>query len=246
MYDRVMGGAITSTYASLNVSYNLQFAESYNGGVHRIGVAIGGIYGHRRVDYNKLNFGEQFNGYGFDTNLPSGESSLNQMKPYFSSSAGLIYSFVSEESNFDIGVSGFHLNKPKQTFLEDQNQILPVRYVAHSNFEMLLNDLLVLNLNGIYQRQSSAQYLSAGGGIGYIFSEEERMILNAGLWYWSKNAVIPYVGFSYKKFQVGISYDITVSKLNSAAIKPRSWEVSLILRGEKKDKIMRIIHCPWK
>ncbi|MGZ8525870.1 MAG: type IX secretion system membrane protein PorP/SprF [Chitinophagaceae bacterium] len=59
-------------------------------------------------------------------------------------------------------------------------------------------------------------------------------MITAGLWYWSKNAVIPYVGLTYKDFQFGISYDITTSKLNQAAKKPSSWELSIILRGIKK------------
>lgn len=248
MYDRVMDGALTSNYASLNVSYNLQVAEDYNGGVHRIGLAIGGIYGNRRVDYGKLTFGEQFNGYGFDTNLPTGENSLSQMKPYFSSSAGLLYTYSTETSNFDLGVSGFHLNKPKQTFIEDDNAVLPVRYVAHMNYEVNLNDYLFLNTNAVFQKQSTASYYSVGGAIGYKL-EEENVIVNAGLWYWSKNAIIPYVGFAYKDFQIGMSYDITISKLNTASVKPRSWELSLIIRGgdaENSNRKKGIIPCPWK
>src|SRR5690606_19535163 len=41
MYDRVMNGALSSTYASLNTTYNLQLAEDNYGGVHRFGAAIG-------------------------------------------------------------------------------------------------------------------------------------------------------------------------------------------------------------
>jgi hypothetical protein len=30
-----------------------------------------------------------------------------------------------------------------------------------------------------------------------------RLLLNAGLWYWSKNAIIPYIGIAYKDYQFG-------------------------------------------
>ena len=203
-------------------------------------MGIGGIYGHRKVNYNKLNFGEQFNGYGFDTNLPTGESSLSQMKPYFSTTAGILYTYESEYSSFDAGVSGFHFNKPKQTFLEDYNQILPSRYVAHANFELFFSDQIIVNANGIYQKQNTASYFSVGGGLGYVVDyeeEEEPVILNAGVWYWSNKSIIPYLGFVYKKFQVGLSYDITINKLATADVKPRSWEISLILRGGQKKAV---------
>jgi hypothetical protein len=70
------------------------------------------------------------------------------------------------------------------------------------------------------------------------------VILNGGVWFWSKNAVIPYVGFAYKDFQLGLSYDVTISKLNQASIKPKTFELSLIYRGIKDTPFG--IPCPWK
>jgi len=246
MFDKAMGGVLKSNYASLNGSFKLQIAEGYNGGIHMLGAGLGLIYGNRMIDFSRLNFGEQFNGTGFDNNLPSGESAMAQMKPYVSTSAGIVYSFTTEFSNLDLGFSGFHLNKPKQTFLEDDNQILPARYVAHANFEHFINNSLVLNTNAIYQKQSSTSYFSVGGALGYYLSEDENILVNGGLWYWSDNAIIPYVGFVYKNFQVGITYDITISKLNDAARRPNTWEISLILRGDGNEKNNGIIPCPWK
>jgi hypothetical protein len=34
-------------------------------------------YGHRRIDFGGIDFEEQFTGYGFNTNLPTGENSLS-------------------------------------------------------------------------------------------------------------------------------------------------------------------------
>jgi hypothetical protein len=76
-----------------------------------------------RINFNGIDFEEQFTGYGFNTNLPTGESSLSSMKRYFSVSTGLLYTIKTQNSNFDIGVSAFHVNKPKQTFLQDENNI---------------------------------------------------------------------------------------------------------------------------
>jgi type IX secretion system PorP/SprF family membrane protein len=246
MYDKAMDGILKSSYASLNANYNIQVAEGYDGGAHHVGLGFGAIYGNRRIDFSRLVFGNQFNGTGFDTNLPTGESSLAQMKPYFSSSAGFLYSYNTNYSNLDIGVSAFHINKPKQTFLEDENQVLPIRYVAHTNFEHIISNSLVLNTNAVYQQQSSTSYFSIGAALGYYLSEDEDVILNGGLWYWSKNAIIPYVGFVYKNFQVGVTYDVTISKLNAGAKRPNTWEMALILRGDRKEKNRGIIPCPWK
>ena len=208
MYDQAMAGVLKSNYASLNLSYNIKIAEDE--GEHRLGVGMGLIYGHKQVDFNRLNFSEQFNGYGFNTNLPSGESALTNMKSYISSSVGLLYSYVTQYSDFDFGVSAFHLNKPKQTVTSDPRQFLPPRYVVHANFENYLDERVVLNTNAIYQSQANVSYFSVGGGLGYFLSDEgeDDLMVNAGVWYWSRNAVIPYFGLVYKKFQFGLTYDV--------------------------------------
>ena len=246
MYDQAMTSIMKSNYASLNVSYNIKIAEGSVGEEHRLGMGVGLIYGDRTVDFSKLNFAAQFTGYGFDTNLPTGEAALANMKPYISSSVGLIYSYVTQYSDLDFGLAAFHLNKPKQTFLSDPRQYLPPRYVVHGNFENYLNDRIVLNTNAIYQYQAGASYFSFGGGIGYFLSNEgeDDLILEGGLWYWSNNAVIPYIGLVYDKIQFGLTYDITVSKLAQAAQQPTTFELSVIIHGDDRPK--GVIPCFWK
>jgi len=263
MYDQAMGGALKSNYASFNVSGNIRLMkkEGYelNGArirhiskikmdqtaEQRLGIGLGVIYGYKHLDFSKLNFGEQFTGTGFDTNLPTGESALSDMKPYISTSAGILYSYIYGNTNIDLGVAAFHFNKPKQTYLDDDNQYLATRYVMHGNLETLLSDQLVLNTNGIYQYQSGASYFSIGGALGYFLPNyENNIIINAGLWYWSHNAIIPYLGFSYGGFQVGVTYDVTISKLNEAAKRSNTFEFSMIFRG--KGQSDGVIPAPWK
>lgn len=243
MYDYAMDGIMKSTYASANLSYNMVLADGAT--VHRLGAGFSATYGKRTVDFSRLTWQEQWAGYsGFDKNLPTGEAALINMKPYFSVNTGLVYSVTSENSNLDVGAAIFHVNTPKQTFLQDPNQRLAMRKVVHANFEHYLNNSLVLNTNAIYQFQDQAKYYSFGAGLGYYLPQNPDVILNAGIWYWSKNALIPYVGFAYKDFQLGLSYDVTVSKLDQASIQPKTFELSLIFRGTKEPTA--IIPCPWK
>ena len=121
MYDHSMSGIQKSTYASLDLSYNIKIAEGF--GKHRLGLGFGTIYGRRYIDFDCLYTQDQWVGFnGFNRNLPSGEA-LTQMKPYFSVSTGLVYTFSTEKSNLDMGVAAFHVNKPRQTFQQDPNQI---------------------------------------------------------------------------------------------------------------------------
>jgi type IX secretion system PorP/SprF family membrane protein len=263
MYDEAMNGVLKSNYASFNAAGNIRIAAG-GGYEHtgsrighsskikmdeapeqRIGVGMGIIYGRKQMDIGKLDFGEQFTGTGFNTNLPSGEAALQKMKPYMSVSAGIIYSIMNDNTNFDIGAAAFHFNKPKQSYLADDKQYLATRFVTHANFETYLSDQVILNTNGIYQYQSGASYFSIGGALGYSLQQDETdIVLNGGLWYWSNNAIIPYFGFSYGNFQVGLSYDVTISKLSEAARRSNSFEMSLILRGSGQKS--NVIPSPWK
>ena len=242
MYDNAMSGVVKSTYASANFSYNLLLAEAGDT-KHRLGMGFGAIYGRRFTDFTGIDFEAQFTGTGFNKNLPTGETALSNMKPYISISTGLLYSYNTEKTNMDIGFAAFHLNEPKQTFLGDEKQRLPVRKVAHANFETFLTERVVLSTNAIYQLQLDAKYFSVGGALGYYLGHADETLINAGLWYWSANAVVPYLGLTYKNIQYGLSYDITISKLNQAARKPNTAEFSIILRGKKAPSA--VIPCPW-
>lgn len=246
MYDYAMSGIHKSIYGSLDVSYNVTLASDGSGD-HRLGIGVGGIYGSKRIAFHRLIFPEQFTGNGFNTSLPTGEDALNNMKPYISVSAGGTYSYSNERTNIDAGVAVFHVNQPKQTVLSDPHQRLAMRRVAHGNMETYLNDYMLLNVNGIYQYQSKASYFSVGGALGFFLGEtEEEQILYLGLWYWSNNAVIPYIGLKYNNMQFGFTYDITVSKLSQAEQKPKTFELSFIIRGDDLKHKKGIMWCPWK
>jgi type IX secretion system PorP/SprF family membrane protein len=242
MFDRALGGVAKSTFASINLSYNIKIIDGTS--KHRLGAGFGATYGRRFVDYSRLDFEDQYTGFGFNTNLPTGETALADMKGFVSVNTGLTYSISSNNSNFDIGIAAFHVNKPRQTFLQDENQRLALRKVAHANFETYLNDRTILNTNTIYQLQGSAKYFSAGAGVGYYLGDDKGPIINAGLWYWAENGFVPYVGLAINNFQFGLTYDITTSSLSDAARKPGSIELSIILRGSKE--LSKNIPCPWK
>lgn len=240
MQDQSMQGAFKSIYASGTMAYHVQLNEN-----NRIGMGIDGSYGNRTLDYSKLNFGEQFTGHGFDVSLPSGETALSNMKPFFSVGAGLLYSFQSEYLNVDIGAAGYHFNKPRQTFVNDPQQFVPVRYVGHMNMEYVISSQLLLNINAVYQQQSIQNYFAGGGALGLDISRGEgKQIIFAGAWYRQRDAFYPYISMMYDNVQVGVSYDITTSKQAQGAISPQTFEMSVVIRNIQTKP--GVIWCPWK
>ena len=243
MRDQSLNGYFKSTYASINTSYSMAIDEY---GVHNIGIGLAGIYGDRRLDFSQLTFSEQFGSGGFNTALPTGESSLASLKPYMSVASGLIYRYRADETDIDFGVSGYHYNKPKQSFLSDSiGNTLPTRFVTHFNMENYFSENFSLSTNAIFQTQASQSYFAAGAILNFgAMDQNEGKIFSAGLFLRSDDAIFPYVGLIVDRLQFGLTYDVAVSNLKTSSYTPRTFELSVIYHVANKNlKERKLIRC---
>jgi len=241
MYDESFYRIVKTNYAALNIAYHKQLDED---AFHHLALGFGASYGKRNISFGELTWEEQFTNNGFNTSLPTGETNLSGMKGFISASTGLLYTIDDYTSHFEFGASLYHLNKPKQTFLKDEHQIVPARYVVHSAFDRRLNDYWFLNVTGIYQQQAKLNYWIAGGGLGYFLAEDESSFFSAGLWYRNKDAIIPYIGLYKNGLQIGFSYDVTASKLLDTKSKPKTFEISISFRKKNDDGDYGNSRCP--
>jgi type IX secretion system PorP/SprF family membrane protein len=240
MSDQSMFGAFRSSYAIGTLAYKAKLSEEQS-----ISLGMHGMYGNRRIDYSRLTFGEQFTSGGFDASFPSGEQALSSMKSFFSLGAGLLYNYQTENLNVEVGASAFHLNNPKQTFLNDPTQIIPKRYLAHANVQYPLTEFVTMNFNTCYQIQALPAYFSVGGAVGIDLTGKKNSILFAGGWFREGDSFYPYLGWSVGLVQVGFSYDVTHSKQNLGPSIPRSFEMSFVV-SQKSDPNRRLhVGCPW-
>lgn len=230
MMDNTFNGILKTSYGGLSLAYHQQVGGGGSGESY-LGFGFGAVYGNKQLNFGELNFEEQFTNYGFNTSLPTGEAGLYTMKPFVSMNTGVLFSMIHDKFNFDMGASVFHLNKPKQTFLKDDLQVIPMRYVAHSSADFKLSDEVVINVAAMYQQQASINYWVLGGIVSKTLAMDENKALNVGLWYRNKDAVYPYVGMRLNEYSIGLSYDVTISKLNDAPKIPASWEISLAYKG---------------
>lgn len=240
MGDRSMNGSFRSTYASISVGYHQALNENSS-----IGAGFQTAYANRTIDYSKLTFAEQFTSGGFDVTLPSGEIALSNMKPFFTIGTGLLYNIKKDNFNLDAGISLFHINKPKQTFLKDGNEILPMRLNLNANLEYMWSQDVVLMVNACYQQQAKPAYFTIGGALGFDISEYDvKSMLYAGGWFREGDSYYPYVGWSRGVLQVGFTYDITCSKQIQGPYVPKSFEMSVVIRNKNSSE--GVIPCPWK
>lgn len=250
MHDYTFDGILKSSYASGFIAYH-QFLNEEK--INKLSIGFGGTYGKKYLDFSRLVFAEQFTTGGFNTSLPSGES-LSNMKSFFSLSTGVNYSYTTEAVNFEIGASGFHLNNPKQTFLKDDFQTIPKRFVGNTIVDFQLKNSDIINFSAVYQHQSNIDYYLLGANYAfnlsgrYKRSSEDVVYFNVGAFYRPNDAIIPFLGYYVNDFQFGFTYDETISKLTLTNSKAKTAEVSMSYRfnKEKRHGFIKCPYSPWK
>ncbi len=229
LYDQSLSGGFKSVNASASFAYHKMVDEN---GEDNLGIGFQATYSSRVIDIGKLNFASQFNGSGFDTNLPTNESFVNTRRSYFYLNAGIIYSHKTSTNEFYLGGSFYHLTRPNTSFLKNEKFNLPVRFTAHAGSRFNIgengNELFI---GGLFMEQAGATEKSLGVAYGYNVNDEVKVY--GGSWYRFGDAILPYFGFSYNDFQLGCSYDIINSSLKNYSRKNGSFEVSMKLQVTK-------------
>ncbi len=241
MNDQTMNGAFRSNYANASFAYHRKLSHN-----HRIAAGFHGSYANRRLDYSRLQFGSQFDGSGFDVAIPAGETGLSSMKPFFSLGAGILYTLEQNEGDFlmDIGYASFDINRPNQSFLKDPNNQLNIRHVGYFNLQSYQTNDLYYQISSVFHYQALQNYFAIGGSLGLSLANEFEKMFLVGCWFREGDAIYPYTAFRFKGFQVGLNYDITLSKQNLGPSNPRTFELSLILTGKYPKS--NYYDCPFK
>jgi type IX secretion system PorP/SprF family membrane protein len=239
MRDQSMGGAFKSSYAGLTASYHVKLDEADN---QSLGAGLSINYGNRQIDFSDISFDRQFTSGGFNLSLPSGEAAMQNMKPFYSIGAGLLFKLNNPISGtfFDVGFSGYHFNKPIQTVMDDARQVLPVRWSGQVTFQQYFNDVSLVNIKALYQKQAEVSYVLAGLSVARIFGEYDEHMIGGGIWYRSSESFAPHVFMEYNSLRLGFSYDITYNNLKKVLAPASSFELSLQWRvGKMLDKSVR-------
>jgi type IX secretion system PorP/SprF family membrane protein len=244
--DKAGPGSLRSTQFSLLYAYELRLSKAL---VMRGGISAGGI--QRSVDMNGLTFGDQIARGGASSSVEE-LSGIKTM--YFDLGGGyLLYT-----KNLWAGFSVNHINQPNQSLL-DQSSRLPAELKVHAGYKFLLDDedaKKASEKNSItvaanFHRQQKFNQLDLG-----MYYSKSYLVL--GLWYRgipfyrsyanysNRDALIFLVGVSADKFNIGYSYDYTVSKLTNVS-SGGSHEISLSYQfcsPKKKKKKAVLISCP--
>ncbi|MBG15825.1 MAG: hypothetical protein CL853_05680 [Crocinitomicaceae bacterium] len=202
----------------------------------------------QNIDYNPLYFDAQYNGSIYDPTLPNQENFLQNARSYLNINLGFNYSKkLNPKMELITGTSLFNLNSAKQSYFNDNSIRLDLRAAIHSLLIWNYNEKLIFSPRILWLTQGKHKELVIGANSEYIFEKfmQTYRSVYAGISYRNKDALFINGGYKYNNWQLGISYDLNVSKLVPASIYRGGFEISILYIIDNTP-IENIIHriCP--
>ncbi len=212
---------LSSTQLSALYSYQLNISSQWT---LKTGVQAG--LGIRDFDFSKSIFGDQLLNDGTSAGASSDILATN-VKSYIypDISSGV----VAYNSNFWLGLSAHHLNRPNQSFSTQSNLHLPIKWSVIGGYKLVLQERQIawgapvretsITPTFLYKMQGPADQLD----IGLYLTHHPFM---AGLWYrglpikkygkgfTNAESLVLMVGLQANGLTFGYSYDIVVSQFS--------------------------------
>lgn len=236
--DRAGDGNMGLTQLQLSVSSSVPLNTK--------SVLVAGIqsgFAQRSVNYSKLIFPEQYTGTGYDPSVANGEFFSSNVFYYGDFSGGLVWVYKKEESKIQgndelkciAGVSVFHINSPKHSFLGNASEKLYSRFMLHAQVEKgiphtnvcLLPDLIVA-------LQGPTKEIITGFMVKYKLGQDSKYTgyirgasASFGGYYRNKDAIIPTMLLEFGSYGIGLSYDLNFSSLTPASQSRGGFEIMI-------------------
>ena len=240
--DVAGSGSLRSTKIYGSIAYHQMLGNS---SLLSAGFNLG--WANKRIDPTGLKFPDQFDGKFFDATRPTTGIPINNNVSYFDMQVGMNYAYFPQENVYiNAGYSIHHVNKPKETFYEDEsvNGIIPMRHIAFVNAILKVNDKVIISPNVYFSMQSKATEIAGGMIANYNLSEAGEKQLIAGLYYRHKDAAIPMLCFELNSLRFTFSYDATMSGLKDFNNYRGASEFSLVKKGFYSRTAGRQSMCP--
>ncbi len=226
--DKAGNGELSLSRTEGFVAYHIQVGE-YN----MISAGISAAAVQRTVDFNKLTFDQQWDGFHFNSGLPNGESGYVARTSFFDLAMGVNYAFFPNENLYlKVGVGLSHITQPKESFYGQDNR-LGMRPTGNIDLLMKLGASVILNPSVYYTTQKGASELIFGSlfqvNVSGVSTPTTQLIL--GIFHRWNEAMVGTIGLQYGHWRIMTSYDFTVSGLKVATKGRGAFELGLRYEG---------------
>ncbi len=199
----------------------------------------------RNVNYEKLNFADQFNGVdGFTENtnelLPANNFSFGDL------STGLHYSIrIKKHASLYAGLALHHILQPAISFYEKPTEeiYLQRKFTLYGGSELPISTSTSLNPRIFVMKQGEHLEMTGGANFRTLVNDYSGVAVHFGGWLRTNrsitgpvnpDAVILLAGFEYNRILFGVSYDINLGSLSKSRGR-QAFEFSLGYLGETEE-----------
>jgi type IX secretion system PorP/SprF family membrane protein len=202
-----------------------------------------------KLNYDDLEFNNQYNGVVFDPNLSNGEDFARNSRWFFNLNFGVSYQFKPEDRKaVTVGFAGHNLNSPRQSFFNDTGIQLPIRSSLYATADWMLTEEIDAMPSFRWMDQATFTEVIFGTAVRYRLIDEQSLYRAVFVGYYGRfgDSGIAMIGGEIDAWRVAISYDINVSDLERSSRNQGGFEFSVqYLFGKKVDgKSFRHKYCP--
>lgn len=224
---------VNSTKILASISYALQYRKH----IIRTGLQTGMVMS--ASDPTTQTFPSQWDYQSGDFNgkLANLESQLKPSQKYFDLNLGVSWTKKFVFGIPKVGFSINHINRPKDSYFKNNQERLRARKVFFSEVMIPLGFRFSLQPKLLFMWTAKANDLLIGTNLQVQTSYKVIPTYYFGMHYRHGiarifDAIIPTVGFNYKKYAIGISYDVNLSDLSKGTDSRKgSFEFSLMYTG---------------
>ncbi len=212
----VSGASVNRLNAMLSLAYHKTIGQ--NGNLY-LSFGIQGGMIQNDASFSGLSTQSQWvPGIGYDPSLGNGENFSMEKILVPELNAGLMwYTFMGDRSMLYLGISAAHLTEPNISVFEGSDSKLNRKYVGHVGSFIGINTKLGMIPAVLVTQQNNLNAFNYGVNFEYDLSQaKQEVLLTVGPWMRNLDAFILYGGILWKKLNVGVSYDLTISELNNA------------------------------
>lgn len=229
---------------SFHKSLGYEGSQTLSGGI-QLGLL------NRSINYERLNFDDQFNsidGFTLGTreDLPPNNFSFSDLN------VGLNYTLqLSKKTVLNVGASMHHVLEPQVTFYPAESTIsgdipggdskLFARYGGQLSLQFPVGARMSLIPRALFSKQGPHMELTAGSNLRVPVDTYSGNALQFGFWArpvsnaddsFSLDALIAMVGMEWKGVLFGLSYDINLDDLTIHKQGQQSFEISILYLGD--------------
>lgn len=200
----------------------------------------------KKVEAGALTYDAQWSnldGGSFDKTAPNNETFQRYVQFQEVVNFGALYYYGKQQSRINpfVGITGFNLTQPRETFFGGNNR-LPMRIYLHTGVRVNVNELFYFIPKILVMRQTNNIEQTYAVDAGYYMKGEKFYVL-AGYVYRALDANIAYIGLKKDNYIIKIGYDMNTSSLRATSKARGAFEISLTYLGKQK-KIQDVKNCP--